>query len=761
MDYLKVILFLLFLFYSQLNYGEEIRRTLEDIERALSNIEIKFKSLEKEVYRANPLKERLQVENRITDGNMFFRLKDYERAIILYTDVVENYPQSVAYPEALYYLAESLYQAREFIGAKRRFRQILDNYTDARFSPYFQKAFARYIELSIKLKSFEDVEEYLNKFIGMSPQDSSLESLFYFLGKYYYFKGELDRALNLFSRISPEGDYYPHSLYFTGVIYLSRGELNQALDFFNKANQFKPKNPDHEKIRDLTILALARIYTELQRFSDAESMYKKIERTSPYIDDALYELSWLYLQFGDPIKAEQSLDMLSVINPDSVYTPEAKILRGRLLLEAGRFKEAEENFKTLIEQFTPLHNQLILISQKKKDPKLYFNEIIKANIETFQIRSFIHPLVLRWMVMDEKVKNSLELLEDISKVNSYLKESKLLLVKLKTLASGENSYMIFPEYRDTYKSCEELLNSLVKLKGKLIRLEESLVGAKAEELRELMRRREQLEIKLKGLPESSEDFERLSNYVKEEMVNLKREIKALKVTVTGLQAMVNSITLYISQNRELQAKDLTPIERELELHKTAIKKYEDELEVLYNIVEASNVEALFGGEVLEELLKLRKSYEDTLKKEHQILSRSVESQYVDLIEGLGKRMEQLISNIKLLQREIVSEANKKLEILKRVLEEEEKNLASYEKEILTLREEGETVIGEIAFNRFIEVKDKFYNLILQAEVGITDVAWSEREEHLSRVKLLSKEQELMLQALDDEYNEVMDKYKKK
>jgi hypothetical protein len=54
------------------------------------------------------------------------------------------------------------------------------------------------------------------------------------------------------------------------------------------------------------------------------------------------------------------------------------------------------------------------------------------------------------------------------------------------------------------------------------------------------------------------------------------------------------------------------------------------------------------------------------------------------------------------------------------------------------------------------VRDKLRNIILRADVGITEQAWEVREEELYRVRTLQIERARKEQTLDDELREVLD-----
>jgi hypothetical protein len=105
---------------------------------------------------------------------------------------------------------------------------------------------------------------------------------------------------------------------------------------------------------------------------------------------------------------------------------------------------------------------------------------------------------------------------------------------------------------------------------------------------------------------------------------------------------------------------------------------------------------------------------------------------------------------------VVGRAQSESHEVQTVLDEERTNLERYLVELAGLETEAEDVIGHAAYENFQVVRDRFYELVRQADVGIVDVAWAEREEHRHRIERLSEESRRQLQLLDDEFSEVMD-----
>src|SRR5207302_9543500 len=64
-------------------------------------------------------------DRRLVDAQVLYELKNYEGASLICLDLVEKYPNTVVYPEALFYLADSLFLKRDFLSSRRYFEKIV------------------------------------------------------------------------------------------------------------------------------------------------------------------------------------------------------------------------------------------------------------------------------------------------------------------------------------------------------------------------------------------------------------------------------------------------------------------------------------------------------------------------------------------------------------------------------------------------------------------------------------------------------------
>ena len=69
--------------------------------------------------------------------------------------------------------------------------------------------------------------------------------------------------------------------------------------------------------------------------------------------------------------------------------------------------------------------------------------------------------------------------------------------------------------------------------------------------------------------------------------------------------------------------------------------------------------------------------------------------------------------------------------------------------------DAKDIIGRIAFRSFSAVRAQFYKLVLKADVGIVDVAWSRKRERVEQIQQLSQQKAAELEALDRDYKLVL------
>jgi hypothetical protein len=83
-------------------------------------------------------------------------------------------------------------------------------------------------------------------------------------------------------------------------------------------------------------------------------------------------------------------------------------------------------------------------------------------------------------------------------------------------------------------------------------------------------------------------------------------------------------------------------------------------------------------------------------------------------------------------------------------------MVGYEVRLEELDQQARLVVGEVAMRNFGLVRDRLRNIVLRADVGITEEAWEVREEQMTRVKNLRVERAREDRTLKEELEEVLD-----
>ncbi len=259
---------------------------IDSVETEAREMRAQIQALSKQYLGSEGFKSKHYAEERLIDGENFYRLKDYQRAAIIFMDIIESYPGHAAYPDAVFYFADSLFLSRDFHGARQWFGKLLDESHRPGTSRFRQKATARLIEIAIHLNDFEGVEKYLVQ-LGQSPDGAA----HYIKGKYLYFRGSFEAAKNEFSRVTSDSELEVRlkATYFTGVILTEQGRLDEAIEVFKSGAKLPAATTAEQEVVDLLNLAVGRLYYEKDYVENATVAYQAVGRYSPYYDVALYE----------------------------------------------------------------------------------------------------------------------------------------------------------------------------------------------------------------------------------------------------------------------------------------------------------------------------------------------------------------------------------------------------------------------------------------------------------------------------------------
>jgi tetratricopeptide (TPR) repeat protein len=720
--------------------------------------------------RPNALKSDTFVEERLADGELYLRLEDYLRAAILLTDIVDHYPGHRAYPEAVFLLGESLFFAGDYLGARKRYAEVIDHGTEPMFQPYVQSALSRLIEIAIRTRDFRKVDAYFLS-VQALPSPTLSVTTAYFRAKYLYHRavpiddvldtppdaslrgidqGRLEQAREGFLTVPSGTEFALRARYFVGTIYTLRGEYLDAIAAFHAVLGQEPANDEERQVVDLAYLALGRLYYETEQFDQAVEAYRAVQQTSPQFDQALYELAWTYIGMGDAIQAERSLELLSVAAPDSVLNADGKILRGDLLARTGRYAEAEAVFDEVRATFGPIRDELDRRRREHPDLHAYFRQLVRENLDSFDIDDFLPESARPWVDLEGDYQRALDLLAGLSEARQLASETEELAQRITAVLSAPNRVSVFSDMRRQRERTTALRNRAARVRGTLIDAEAQGRSKRGGELDRVRARRQELQADVMTMPVNTEDFVDRDFEELEEYRNAERKLQALRVEILGLEARITASKTGLAAVDPGKV-DPKLVREQLQVHEAEVTRYEEDLTWIRRRLEVGRLHTGVGDARYQADDVQRSKFIGLVGRERALAGSG------------GPRYDSAFARVTAVERqldqrdaEVASAVHQRVAQMMEVVDEETTNLARYRRTLRSFEGETEEVIGAITYLNFNHVLDRFNDLILRADVGKIDVSWARREDHRLRIDSLTRERARELQSLDDEFRDVMD-----
>lgn len=703
-------------------------------------------------------------DRRLIDAQVLYELKNYEAASIILFDVVDKYPSSPAYPEALYYLADSLYLKRDFLSSRRFFEKIIEQ---GPVNPRYQESLQRLIELSLHTGDYSPVDGYIEKLNAMPPT-KQLPSVPYVEGKYFFFRQQYDKALAALKQIGPDHIYYFHSLYFVGAANVAMGgeHLPDALLAFGTILKTQAKTDSQKRITELAHLAMARIYYDRGQFTNALDEYSKISTKSEFFNDALYEAAWVSIKGKEYDKAARALDLLLLNAPDSPLIPEVKLLVGQLHIRETAYGPATEAFTKARDEYAPIHRQLADALLKTGDAPGYFRDLINKNLSNFDTAAILPQASLRWLKAEPEVERVSTLIGDEAELRKSLDESEELIRRLDKALTGPARVNVFPELAMARAKAVAVSNeaSVVKesLAARMSKLIAHVAGAE-QELKQLEQERDAIEGRMRGLPVTADAIADRQRSARAQFNELDKQVVELQTQLNGARASSVATRKFYQDEvqKTLPGDQQERARQEVDGMLREIENENDLADLLRRDLDDAKMSVGVDDADMQLAQQLRQQYDDVLKRLHDLdvrmrsqLSASDRSK-AEQIESILDRAHNVEQKVARFNGRIDEMLDARLKDIQAEVNDEKLKVAAYRQTLGGYTAESADVGGGIMAENFRAVTQRFYNVVVRADVGIIDVAWALKDSATRNSSRLVAERKRELKLLDDEYKEVM------
>lgn len=723
-------------------------KNLDDILKDIQNIEKRY--LIPVLYeRAN------KITANMSNGQLLFLMKDYERSAIVLLDAIETKSSRLnpSYSDSLYYLSESLFQIKNYNASAQFFQKILDEPKNN----HKEKAITRLLEISLITKNAKIAQDYLKKAQTTIINADKNNQLLYAIGKYYYRTGDLNQATSSFNKIDQNSEFGLRAQYFLGVIYIRNNKLDDAINLFQKILNHKNIFDEERFVIEETKLALARIFYEKNSLDQATNLYAMILRDSNIFEQGLYESVWISIKQQNFEKALRKLEVQIISQPNVIKGPDARLLQGKLFMMIKDYNQATESFQEVLFEFSSIQNEMnLLIKNANGDLSSYFNKVIGKNIEDFDLISFLPNKAAEFAGKDIEADKALVIINNLASQKRDIDEASRTINKIEIALNSENRIKIFPKlYEGSIKAIEvksNLINYLEDISDDIFNKR----NINDPEYLSLRNNRLNIGNIYKNTPQSSSDFIKREKIVNNKLLEIDQDAFKIGLEIRSVEAQLTAIRKYIN---DISKQQTVMIEKNKKIRDNTIKEMEyllklkSELIQLSEAIETEKIKTGIKDNASSYDLNTKNNYFNLLLKEVTWLGEqsylSNGPMIVNQVKQINEKSNEIDNKISILVDEGIID-------IKNSLKSEKEKISLYKNELNGFKLKTEMLGGAIAAKNFNYVKKLIDQIILEADVGLIDIAWKEKEDQTTQITRILSKQRDELESLELNMKEIND-----
>ncbi|MDR0966558.1 MAG: tetratricopeptide repeat protein [Myxococcales bacterium] len=731
--------------------------------------------------------ERDGLKRRFSDAELQFLLQHYEAASTLFYDLIGNkaFEQIPGNTEALYMLAESLYQLQGFHGARFYFREYLSLSRRGQRGNHFLEALLRHIDLSARFRDFAGIETYIQQL--RRPDGTLPAEVAYAYGKWFFGRKDLPEAErqrqagDLFLSVIKTGGTFIHQAhYFRGVLAVQRGDLEAALDSFQALVRIPANSPTASRVHEQAHLAMGRILIEQGHYSQAIDRYQYIDYQSDTFIDALYESAWAYVRRAvaegdtqDFQKALHACERITTTAPDALIAQDALVLQGHLLLRLGQFDAAGLAYRGVIANFQPAYDGLAERLAAHKDPVEFLQAALQNSDETLDLKRFLPKFAIPWATTERDITEAIRITTDIDETRQAIAQSFETAERLVEQIDQRRSEL-FPFFQKGFSQADALEMGLSTLRRDLIDFEQAALtppGKDAPEhgpfldqrarLDALRTERAALEQALQDQPRTEADFMAWRKSITDRIRSLEQAAHRVAMEIEGLFALqaASDKLLRDMDPKDLSDSDRVDFARQLVSERAVAEGLRKTLGQRRRALaeERSRVERTRPDNDA-----LRNRYATLLDEERRetknlrgLAPAAAARLPTAELDRLHESIAALYQRTSRTRAHLGERIDAQATVVRSQIIQEVSQLETYQQRSRANASNARGLVGTIAFQSFTRLLGRFYDAMVKAEVGLVDIAWTRKQNLTEKIQSLASQKDGELRSLELDFKEAL------
>ena len=730
---------------------------------------------------------------RIANADMLLHAKNYDAAIGVLSKVLELNRQGKAtepdYADASFLIGEAYFQSRQYLSARRHYRDVLDRASRTAYGEYLGRSLSRLVDIALRTDDLESLDFVFARLDAM-PQSDKSGSLAYARAKAQYARKDYGSAKAAVNTVPVGSGYTLQAQYLLGVVLMKETltvapapapaagaapgaakpaaapdtRFTQAIEQFRKVTRMPATTPAAKHVVDLAWMAIGRLFHETDDYVEAAEAYSHVDRGSPEFSTMLYELAWVYVRLGDFERAQRALEVLTITDPNNLELADGSLLRADLMLRAGQFQNALGLYKDVSGHFDPIRQQLDDFLKSTNDPAVYYD---KLTADDFGAASDdkLPKVVLDWARDQAEDQHVFGVIDDVSRSRALIKDSRKLASKLSAVLSVSSRVKAFPEIQIQLQQVLSLSNKLARARGTLAEgMDDVANGGGSGELASVRSERRSLMKRLGWMPVNEGEFIRRDESGDTQWSKASQALQELTIEADKLNAIVNGLHRVMNEADKhgvtADPQSRARFQLEIEANERDLVTYHKKIEEFRSAIDVGKAQIGFGDQRYIDDQDVRRRFRQLLSREVALVAAGQDSsdavQYAKSIQPLLLRADNDDDALDVQRAKYEQQAVEQANGLRDKISQEIALIEGYAQNLDGLDQQARLLVGEIAMKNFSLVRDRLKSIVLRADVGIVQEAWEVREEQALRVRNLQRERAREEQTLNDELREVLD-----
>jgi hypothetical protein len=712
----------------------------------------------------------LVAERRLEAARRQIGLGDWRNAALLLAAAVDEpeWSASPRRPGALFLLADAL--RRDGLCGPARVRYAA--YLAAGAAEHRGEAVAGALECAVRERRQGDVDRLLVEAEQVFGDDPPPD-VRYLAAKALFQRKDLPeeervaRAREAFARVGPP--FQLQAWYVLGVLGIQGGNVDDdAIPWFTPCAWADARTPRDVELRDLCRLALGRVHAQMGDVAAALDAYRAVSLDSPHLLEALKETAGAHVRAKQLDEALSMATFVAELAPDSELAPEATLLAGHLFLQLGLYGEATVTYQGLVDGYARVSDEIDALLSLGEDPVRTFDQLVGRRDEELDPAAVLPPVVARWAARSDDVALALGLVRSLDEARREVRQARDVAARLETLLARGGGIDAFPALRRAQAEAELAGSAAARAEGAYVaalsRAAAPLLAPEERAEWEAARAaRAAAEQAFERLPRTVAQVEERRARLRARVGAVEREAFRLGLAAEGCLAAVSGIETYLERHHAELSSDADArqeLKDELRTQRAVVTGYEGELAALRREAAAAG-DAAGGAEAMAADARLRAEYLAALDRE-RVAAGAVRGRAAAPVRALFERVEAARARLAAVraragtaEERALAEASRRAIGLRAQVDADRAALASQDAALDGLQAASKEVVGRIALRALAEVRARFHELVLQADVGLVDVAWSRKKQRLEELQRLAAQKQVALEELERAYRAVL------